>query len=115
MNPTNEQELRAKIDTAFSPIEELLFPTGYEEAEYGDPTEAMDKSMALGSALEKLEALIQAHTNAEIAKVLDRLEAHWTPALVPDGEHPDGKSESEVVPLSAIKAERAKLKEIDDE
>ena len=105
-NPTNEQELRAKIDTAFSPIEELLFPTGYEEAEYGDPTEAMDKSMALGSALEKLEALIQAHTNAEIAKVLDRLEQEQY------GMYNDYHDLVDIIPMSYIAAERAKLKEV---
>ena len=102
MTPTEQyKELREQVSTA-------MYDTDYkhvtEESDYFDK-----------AAVDAVVELIQAHTNAEIAKVLDRLEAHWTPALVPDGEHPDGKSESEVVPLFAIQAEQAKLKERDDE
>ena len=71
----------------------------------------LSDGMLKGYHLDEIEKYIELYSREQVEEVLDRLEAHWTPALVPDGEHPDGKSESEVVPLSAIEAERNKLKE----
>ncbi len=52
--------------------------------------------------------IITAHTNAEIAKVLDRLEAQWGKTI----DNTLGKPiRIKFVSVSAIQAERAKLKE----
>ena len=53
---------------------------------------------------------IQAYTNAEIAKVLDRLESTAVYAEYDKAE--DDVICGDVVPLDAIQAERAKLKEV---
>lgn len=57
-----------------------------------------------------LEQELTAHTNAEIAKVLDRLESTAVYAEYDKAE--DDVICGDVVPLDAIQAERAKLKEV---
>lgn len=96
MNPTNEQELR----------------TPYELARYIVDFEFHSPKARYKSAIEltaHYEQLITAHTNAEIAKVLDRLEAQW-------GETIDNTLGEPIrikfVSVSTIQAERAKLKEV---
>lgn len=54
---------------------------------------------------ERVYKEIQAYTNAEIAKVLDRLEAQASFAMYMSVERA-------FIPMSAIQAERAKLKEV---
>ena len=53
------------------------------------------------------KAAIQAHTNAEIAKVLDRLDKQ---SVLYENRTPDDYKR-DLIPLSAIEAERNKLKE----
>lgn len=64
-----------------------------------------------------LEQELTAHINAEIAKVLDRLEkkAGWYSQQFTEKARHDPSTEDTLVPLSTIQAERAKLKERDDE
>ena len=60
--------------------------------------------------LTEAKQAIQAHTNAEIAKTLDRLESTAVYAEYDKAE--DDVICGDVVPLDAIQAERAKLKEV---
>jgi len=56
-----------------------------------------------------MHSVITAHTNAEIAKVLDRLEAQWGETI----DNTLGKPiRIKFVSVDAIQAERAKLKEV---
>lgn len=58
---------------------------------------------------ERVYKEIQAHTNAEIAKVLDRLEAQYGETI----DNTLGKPiRIQFVSIKAIQAERAKLKEV---
>jgi hypothetical protein len=62
-----------------------------------------------GEEYEEIAALITAHTNAEVAKVLDRLEAQWGETI----DNTLGKPiKIKFVSLAAIQAERARLKEV---
>ena len=89
-NPTNEQELREQVLTEFKQVHKLA-PADYTE-----------------NCTNVVMSIIQAHTNAEIASTLDRLEkrSDGLPCTV---RYSDGSVERmRVVPLSAIQAERAK-------
>ena len=90
MKSTNEQELREKLYG-------ISF-LARADSETGERTYSFMES-------ELLEA-ITAHTNAEIAKVLDRLEAEMNRYTA---EH-DVPMRDEAI--DAIQAERAKLKEV---
>ena len=57
MNPTNEQELREQVLTEFKQVHKLA-PADYTE-----------------NCTNVVMSIVQDHTNAEIAKVLERLEA----------------------------------------
>lgn len=95
MNPTNGQELR----------------TPYELARYIVDFEFHSPKARYKSAIEltaHYEQLITAHTNAEIARTLDRLEKECHSIAM----FPDGTGDYEVVPLSTVQDERAKLKEV---
>ena len=95
MNPTNGQELREWL-------------AEYATSNQGDGYYVVTPDDVSNNEVEELQALIAAHTNAEIAKVLDRLEKECHSIAM----FPDGTGDYEVVPLSAIQAERAKLKEV---
>ena len=84
MNPTNEQEI----------IETILSILGIVDRTSGNRPEQ----------IATLEQELTAHTNAEIAKVLDTIES----AVL--GEVTDEEERYEV--YTAIQAERAKLKEV---
>ena len=86
MNPTNEQELREQVLTEFKQVHKLA-PADYTE-----------------NCTNVVMSIIKAHTNAEIAKVLDTIES----AVL--GEVTDEEERYEV--YTAIQAERAKLKEV---
>ena len=81
MNPTNEQELRELAHIIMNA------DTPYDAMQF-----------------------VKDHTNAEIAKVLDRLESTAVYAEYDKAE--DDVICGDVVPLDAIQAERAKLKEV---
>ena len=85
-----------------------------EDAWYDAPS----ASAGFGRIEVIIEQQINAHTNAEIAKVLDRIEA--TKTIYKARAHNDkGVLRTMIVttaiPLDTIQAERAKLKERDDE
>jgi len=74
MNPTNEQELRAILGEIPNYIFECLELSDEVKKEWKHGSKASD----FGSHKQFVQMFsrrIQAHTNAEIAKVLDRLEA----------------------------------------
>lgn len=80
MNPTNEQELRELAHIIMNA------DTPYDAMQF-----------------------VKDHTNAEIAKVLDRLEAQWGETI----DNTLGKPiRIKFVSVDAIQAERAKLKEV---
>jgi len=80
MNPTNEQELRELAHIIMNA------DTPYDAMQF-----------------------VKDHTNAEITKVLDRLEAQWGGTI----DNTLGKPiRIKFVSVSAIQAERAKLKEV---
>lgn len=91
MTPTEQdKEPREQVLTEFKQVHKLA-PADYTE-----------------NCTNVVMNLIQAHTNAEIAKVLDRLEGH------------SGKIDlcsyediQKAIPLDAIQAERAKFKEVE--
>ena len=87
MNPTNEQELREQVLTEFKQVHKLA-PADYTE-----------------NCTNVVMSIVQAHTNAEIAKVLDRLSLEVERMYCDDGGFIEG------VPTEAVQAERAKLKE----
>ena len=92
MNPTNEQELRDS-DTAY-----VIAMTCYHAGSM-----AQRGSTIHPGTVREWTDRITAHTNAEIAKVLDTIES----AIL--GEVTDEEERYEV--YTAIQAERAKLKE----
>ena len=92
MNPTNEQELREQVLTEFKQVHKLA-PADYTE-----------------NCTNVVMSIIKAHTNAEIAKTLDRLESTAVYAEYDKAE--DDVICGDVVPLDALQAERAKLKEV---
>ena len=90
MNPTNEQELREWL-------------AEYATSNQGDGYYVVTPDDVSNNEVEELQALIAAHTNAEIAKVLDRLQHEL------DG----GRTYTSVSLIEdTIQAERAKLKEV---
>ena len=91
MNPTNGQELREWL-------------AEYATSNQGDGYYVVTPDDVSNNEVEELQALIAAHTNAEIAKVLDTIES----AVL--GEVTDEEERYEV--YTAIQAERAKLKEV---
>ena len=91
MNPTNEQEL----DEILTKLENAV---ALNIGSQGMRGEAPKRSHW------KAKAAIQAHTNAEIARVLDRLEQD-------DAKLTDGRRLELDIP-SWVEAERAKLKEV---
>lgn len=110
MNPTNEQELREQV------LREIAF--------YGDMCAQHQSTLHFGkftvdqrnAAIRKsiysqgLPELIQAYTNAEIAKVLDRLDKQINWNKHDMGEL--GEFIRTVYAHNAVQAERAKLKEV---
>ena len=86
-NPTNEQELREQI----TPL----------------VIEAIKDDL---DTWHFMHSVITTHANAEIAKVLDRLESTAVYAEYDKAE--DDVICGDVVPLDAIQAERNKLKEV---
>ncbi len=95
MNPTNEQEL----DEILTKLENAV---ALNIGSQGMRGEAPKRSHW------KAKAAIQAHTNAEIARTLDRLESTAVYAEYDKAE--DDVICGDVVPLEYIQAERAKLK-----
>ena len=91
MNPTNEQELREWL-------------AEYATSNQGDGYYVVTPDDVSNNEVEELQALIAAHTNAEITKVLDRLARQGTAGI--------GLMGDTYIPLSALQAERAKLKEV---
>jgi len=90
MNPTNGQELREWL-------------AEYATSNQGDGYYVVTPDDVSNNEVEELQALIAAHTNAEIAKVLDRLQHEL------DG----GRTYTSVSLIEdTIQAERAKLKEV---
>ena len=88
---TADSELREQILTEFKQVRKLA-PADYTE-----------------NCTNVVMSIVQAHTNAEIAKVLDRLEAQWGETI----DNTLGKPiRIKFVSVSAIQAERAKLKEV---
>ena len=106
MNPTNEQELREQINV----IRERLVgrnQTHQQVARLSKWTRIELENVIKEDGWiyeDEMIALIQAYTNAEIAKVLDTIES----AVL--GEVTDEEERYEV--YTAIQAERAKLKEV---
>ncbi len=98
MNPTNEQELDEILVNLANQIaaneQRLLNGNATREETINSDSDATMRA----------EKAIQAHTNAEIAKVLDTIES----AVL--GEVTDEEERYEV--YTAIQAERAKLKEV---
>lgn len=99
MSHTNEQELREQITPlVIEAIKNDLLGRYYGD-EIGDDTWHF------------MHSIITAHTNAEIAKVLDRLELGMRGKTIVDT--PEGwKRFVEIYVNDAIEAERAKLKEV---
>ncbi len=90
MNPTNGQELREWL-------------AEYATSNQGDGYYVVTPDDVSNNEVEELQALIAAHTNAEITKVLDRLQHEL------DG----GRTYTSVSLIEdAVQAERAKLKEV---
>ena len=120
MNPTNEQELREQINA----IRERLVgrnQTHQQVARLSKWTRIELENVIKEDSWiyeDEMIALIQAHTNAEIAKVLDRLEIEMPSkrnTLVGDAYQRTfcneyNKALKEV--SKVIQAERAKLKEV---
>jgi hypothetical protein len=95
MNPTNEQELRERIEQCFS--------SNVEES--SESIELFDTDRVIAD----IATFITTYTNAEIAKALDRLEAQWGETI----DNTLGKPiRVRFVSVEAIQAERAKLKEV---
>lgn len=93
MTPTEQDnELREQVSSA-------MYDTDYKQVT--EDSEYYDKA-----AVDAVVELIQAHTNAEIAKVLDRLDDNTVELIMLSGEN------RFLVPLKVIQAERAKLKEV---
>jgi len=74
------------------------------------PCEAITARLVVDTILPTIQQELTAHTNAKIAKVLDRLESTAVYAEYDKAE--DDVICGDVVPLDAIQAERAKLKEV---
>jgi len=93
MNPTNEQGLREQVLTEFKQVHKLA-PADYTE-----------------NCTNVVMSIIQAHTNAEIAKVLDRAKQRFHEPIEHDGSYISisviDKTFDEL-----IQTERAKLKEV---
>ena len=87
MNPTNEQELREQF------VDAMWNYFGIEDKSELDHFRTIFD--------EVVNPLVTAHTNAEIAKVLDRLKAQSFP-----------QSNTNYIFTSAIQTEQAKLKEV---
>ena len=140
MNPTNEQELREQLAAIeherwadWQKYCHRVLRDNNPSPEQGDILERWDRQIETPYAdLTELEKqsdreqvdrywhLIQAHTNAEIAKVLDRLES-GKKIYVKHAEYVTELNEPPLVittdykymiDLGAIQAERAKLKEV---
>ena len=98
MNPTNEQELREWL-------------AEYATSNQGDGYYVVTPDDVSNNEVEELQALIAAHTNAEIAKVLDRAKQRFHEPIEHDGSYISisviDKTFDEL-----IQAERAKLKEV---
>jgi hypothetical protein len=98
MNPTNEQELREWL-------------AEYATSNQGDGYYVVTPDDVSNNEVEELQALIAAHTNAEIAKVLDRAKQRFHEPIEHDGSYISisviDKTFDEL-----IQAERAKLKEM---
>ena len=109
MNPTNEQELREQINV----IRERLVgrnQTHQQVARLSKWTRIELENVIKEDGWiyeDEMIALIQAYTNAEIAKTLDRLTAGIS-ADIPNYYNQDGWE----VAMKHIQAERAKLKEV---
>ena len=86
--PVENGELRETILTEFKQVHKLA-PADYTE-----------------NCTNVVMSIIQAHTNAEIAKVLDRLDDNAVELPMSSGDN------ILLVPLEYIEAERAKLKEV---
>ena len=115
MNPTNGQELREWL-------------AEYATSNQGDGYYVVTPDDVSNNEVEELQALIAAHTNAEIAKVLDRLEAELNEqkkaAETNLAYHTDVTKNERLIRdwrgtvdgiefcRPAIQAERAKLKEV---
>lgn len=130
MNTTNEQELREQLAAIeherwadWQKYCHRVLRDNNPSPEQGDILERWDRQIETPYAdLTELEKqsdreqvdrywhLIQAHTNAEIARTLDRLESTAVYAEYDKAE--DDVICGDVVPLDAIQAERAKLKEV---
>ena len=106
MNPTNEQELRDWLHQMHVRIMGDYDGDPWAEHPYQDES----NSYFWEDEAKNLEALITAHTNAEITKTLDRLESTAVYAEYDKAE--DDVICGDVVPLDAIQAERNKLKEV---
>jgi len=109
MNPTNEQELREQINAI---REELVGrnQTHQKVAKLSNWSRIELENVIKQDGWiyeDEMIALITAHTNAEIARVLDRLES-----TLASGKQPLVYTGAVV---RAVQAERAKLKERDDD
>ena len=98
MNPTNGQELREWL-------------AEYATSNQGDGYYVVTPDDVSNNEVEELQALIAAHTNAEIAKVLDRAKQRFHEPIEHDGSYISisviDKTFDEL-----IQTERAKLKEV---
>ena len=114
MTPTEQdKELREKLYSIFEIDCDYYSPTFQNGCGYDGFYCKLHATM-----LDNAAQLITAHTNAEIAKVLDRLEGQVTIyKAVTHNEFgvPRTIVVAHAVPESAVEAERNKLKERDDE
>jgi len=109
MTPTNEQELREQINAI---REELVGrnQTHQKVAKLSNWSRIELENVIKQDGWiyeDEMIALVQAHTNAEIARTLDRLTAGIS-ADIPNYYDQDGWE----VAMNHIQAERAKLKEL---
>lgn len=118
MNSTNEQELDKILDILIDSAVEarMRWHKQSQRARQGQSGNSgftryqSELNYADNTAKDAIMHLVTAHTNAEIAKVLDRLESTAVYAEYDKAE--DDVICGDVVPLDAIQAERAKLKEV---
>ena len=107
MNPTNEQELRGQISNLMADLMVEAKLIGLSNRQ-NMLKQGYCYISAHNGQLNDIMVLIQAHTNAEIAKVLDRLHTqadYYGSNTIPE----------QAIPIKALEAEQAKLKERDDE
>ena len=127
-NPTNEQELREQLAAIeherwadWQKYCHKVLRDNNPSPEQGDILERWDRQINTPYAelsekekdsdreqVDRYWHLVQAHTNAEIARTLDRLESTAVYAEYDKAE--DDVICGDVVPLEYIQAERAKLK-----